>query len=373
MLKLKLSAYLELLAKAYDDNGNLPGQRDALKTTTGQRIRARMVNDIVAGAVLPPVVVGVVLKQDDFVAFKNASSKDPKQLFSSDALAQLSIIDGMQRTTALLEASKAEASLLETEIRVEFWVTSSSRALVYRMLVLNTGQVPWTIARQLEVVYKPLLVEAKEKVSGLERIMTSEKPGRRVNAGEFAGDKIIELYMAYTLRKPIVDTKEQLSDEFSRLDFVENVGDVGFQDTFFNALENLAQIDKAFSKFSPKTDDRFSRGRHIFDAQPASIGFVVAEGQAVMGRPGGLSRTIGEKLKASETIAESARAFAVRVEGMDEDGVGEFLKLDVLREVMNKRVGQVGRYERSVFLEAFQVLIKENFDVPNMEQCWRAY
>jgi hypothetical protein len=52
--------------------------------------------------------------------------------------------------------------------------------------------------------------------------------------------------------------------------------------------------------------------------------------------------------------------------------LGEFLKLDVLSEVLDRKVGQVGRYERTVFNEAFKVLIDEEFNVPNMEPCWRA-
>jgi hypothetical protein len=57
---------------------------------------------------------------------------------------------------------------------------------------------------------------------------------------------------------------------------------------------------------------------------------------------------------------------------MDPAQLGSFLKTDVLEEVLNKRVGQVGRYERGLFFEAFKVLIEEQFDVVNLEQCWRA-
>ena len=39
---------------------------------------------------------------------------------------------------------------------------------MYRMLVLNTGQVPWTIRRQLEVVYGSLLKTIKNSVPEIE-------------------------------------------------------------------------------------------------------------------------------------------------------------------------------------------------------------
>lgn len=49
----------------------------------------------------------------------------------------------------------------------EFWLAKSVRALVYRMLVLNTGQVPWTLSRQLGVVFEPLHQMSWETSSGL--------------------------------------------------------------------------------------------------------------------------------------------------------------------------------------------------------------
>jgi hypothetical protein len=61
-----------------------------------------------------------------------------------------------------------------------------------------------------------------------------------------------------------------------------------------------------------------------------------------------------------------------RLKKLDEAHLMEFLRLDVLNEVVDRKVGQVGRYERGVFSEAFKVLIDESFDVPSLEPCWRA-
>jgi hypothetical protein len=52
--------------------------------------------------------------------------------------------------------------------------------------------------------------------------------------------------------------------------------------------------------------------------------------------------------------------------------VGSFLALDILSDVLQKRVGQVGRYERTVYFDAFKVLVEEHFDLQTMEPCWRA-
>ena len=37
----------------------------------------------------------------------------------------------------------------ESKLRIELWVTSKANNLIYRMLVLNTGQISWTLKKQL--------------------------------------------------------------------------------------------------------------------------------------------------------------------------------------------------------------------------------
>lgn len=368
---MSVGNYLDLVRPAHSARGALSGQRDTLKTTTAKRIRDRMVSDIRRGAVLPPVVIGAVVDDLLFSTFPNEQAASPEDILPTDVRRQLSIIDGMQRTAALSEAASIDANVLNHRMRVEFWITRSVRTMVYRMLVLNTGQVPWTLARQLSVVFSPLLNEIQSKVPEINRMFTPDKPGRRVNAGEFSSDAIVELYIAFSLRKTNIDAKEALSDEFSRLDFVENLSDGGFQDQFYNTLSLLTAIDRAFSRFDPGSNAKFSKGRNIFDSQPARIGFAVAVAQYVIGRPG-MDRPPEERAERMGIIDSGARQLVSRVNGMTEEEVGAFLKLDVLAETLDRRVGQVGRYERGVYSEGFQVLIDEKFELSTMEPCWRA-
>lgn len=367
-----IGEYLELVSDAHQNQGSISGQRSTLATTTAKRIRSRMVSDITQGAVLPPVVIGIVVSEDQFKDLDPEHDFDASSFISVGDAQQISIIDGMQRTTALIEAESSEESVRDRSLRVEFWVTTSVRAMVYRMLVLNTGQVPWTINRQLTVVYAPLLSELESKVPQIDKLITTDNPGRRVAAAQYRTDSLVELYIAFSLRKTIVDTREQVSDEFSRLDFVDNVADQDFQDQFYSALSMLAKLDRSFTRFEdPAIESRLSRGRHIFDSQPARIGFMVAVGVAVLGRPGA-NRTPEERSERITRLTESEDALIENLDKMSTDALGDFLRLDVLREVLDKRVGQVGRYERSVYGEAFKVLIEENFTLQNMEQCWRA-
>lgn len=368
---MPVGEYLELVREAHAAKGGLSGQRDALKTTTAKRIRARMVNDIRRGAVLPPVVIGAVLSDEDFNKLPDANAASVVDIIPQETRSELAIIDGMQRTTALLEAAEADKTVLNRRMRVEFWITRSVRTMVYRMLVLNTGQVPWTLSRQLSVVFAPLLSEMRSNIPDLSRIFTPDNPGRRVAAGEYGSDALVELYLSFSLRKTNVDTKEALSDEFSRLDFVENLSDAAFQTQFYGTISVLALLDKSFDRYDSNTSARFARGRNVFDGQPARIGFVVAVAQHVLGRPG-LDRNHDERVSRMTVLQQQAERLVKKLDAQSPEEVGRFLALDVLNETLDRRVGQVGRYERGVFFDAFQVLIEESFDLPNMEPCWRA-
>ncbi len=368
---IEVGEYLDLITETHAAQGALTGQRDVLTTTTAKRIRDRMVADLKLGAVLPPVVIGATLDDETYAALPINGAASIGEVLPNDQNRVLSIIDGMQRTKALIDAAAEDATMRKRHLRVEFWLTSNVRAMIYRMLVLNTGQVPWTLARQLSVVFAPLVEETIKKVPDIEKLASPDRPGRRVRAAQYSTSDVVELYIAFSTRKTSTDTREAVSDEFSRLDFVDNLAQPDFQEHFYEALGLMVRLDKVFSRYDSDEQGRFSKGRNIFDAQPARIGFIVSVGTRVLGRPGA-NRSIEERSQRIKALGSAASGLVRRIDKLDKEALGHFLKLDVLREILDKRVGQVGRYERAVFADAFKVLIEEDFSVSDLEQCWRA-
>lgn len=331
-----------------------------------------MIADIQAGALLPPVVIGLVV--DDRTYALCGSSKLDAQADFLNAVRKhpISIIDGMQRTASLMDAALSDSTVKSRLMRVEFWVAKSARSMIYRMLVLNTGQVPWNLARQLTVVYAPLLHEVEQRASNVVKIFKPDDRKRRVAAGQYASNDLVELYLAFSLRKLNIDARESLSEEFSRLDLVENVSNSGFQDLFYAMLSTMGELDIAFER-SGKSGLRFASGKAIFGSQPARIGFTVAIAIATLGRPGS-DNPPAVREKQMEMISRQAATLTKRLAKLDAGSVSEFLKLDMLSELLDTtgKVGQVGRHERNFFFEAFKVLIEEKFKVHSMEPCWRA-
>lgn len=367
---MKIGDYIALVSNAHANQGGIAGQRDVLKTTTAKRIRTRMVNDIRAGALLPPVVIGAVVTEEEFRSLPKETATAVTGFLPPET-ASLSIIDGMQRTGAMIEAVDADKGVLEHSVRVEFWLAQSVRAMIYRMLVLNTGQVPWTLGRQLSVVYAPLLKEVTDNVTVLDKIFTPNSPGRRRGPAQYSSDVLVELYLAFSLRKTNTEAKEALSEEFSRLDFVENVSEANFQTHFYHALALMSQLDVVFSKYETTASARMSKGRNVFDSQPARIGFMAAVAQHALGRPG-LDRDPEDRDARMAEIIKDGTKLVMRLTDEKPEEVGRFLALDILTDVLQKRVGQVGRFERTVYFDAFKVLVEEHFDLQTMEPCWRA-
>lgn len=218
LVEFDVNDYLELAEKAYQSRGGIRHQRDALKTTTAKRIRARLVEDLRKGAVIPPLVIGIVLSAEDWQTITDITQAEQVKALLKNYYEDLSIIDGMQRTTALKEALALDSDVGSHQIRVEAWIAKGTESLIYRMLVLNTGQVPWNLKQQLEVVYAPLVKTISHKVT-FKRLLSGSD--RRWRGGEFKTDSLIESYIAFGLRRTEVDTQESLADEFSRLDIAE--------------------------------------------------------------------------------------------------------------------------------------------------------
>ncbi len=365
-------SYLNIVEKAYKDKGGIRGQRDPLKTSSAIRIRKRMIDDLKNGAVIPPIVIGIVIDEDKFQDIEKMNEADFSNFILQLEKNQISIIDGMQRTTALTEIE----DLKSYKLRVEYWISTNINSLIYRMLVLNTGQVPWNIRRQVEVVFDSLIEELKTKITstGFQIHKTDDKK-RRVRSGVFQADQIIELYLVFGARKENINRQEKLADEFARLDFIEATSNYQFTDIFSDVLNILIQFDLVFEKFEGNNiDGRFQIGKDLFSSEPAQAGLIASFAIKIMGRPGSPEKSIEMQQEKLTEIKASAGILLQRLGAMNSQQMGEFLDFETLNSVIGgKTSGAVGDFERSVFLKAFETLINEEFRVDSMTVCWRSH
>jgi hypothetical protein len=388
LASMEVGEYLSIAQEAYSQRGGIKHQRDALKTTSARRIRSRLVEDLKSGAIIPPIVIGLVITEFD-ASEQIKSGQDIVTLLSANQRS-LSIIDGMQRTTALLEATDS-APIGEKVLRVEIWIAESADSLIYRMLVLNTGQIPWNLKQQLNVVFEPLIQAIESKIS-FSRIL-KRKDGRverRWNGGEFAAEDLVEAYIAFGLRRTEVDTQEHLADEFSRLDMADALTTRKYDHYFYPVVQIMVDLDIAISNFNPEKQGEsqdenymdglssrslkktYTRGRNIFDTQPARVGFIVAAAASILGRIGMDKAEVDSNANLANFQISCSRMID-RTSNFSGHEMEEFLALGVLSEVLSRRPSSaVGRWERNFFENAFKILFEVNFEVPTLETCWRA-
>ena len=305
------------------------------------------------------------------IAAANTSQEVLKILqgLSSD---DISIIDGMQRTTALREASAINPEVLEQEVRVEVWSTQRIGSLIYRMLILNTGQVPWEIARQLETVYSQLVRVVKDRAANGVEIFSKDEVKRRRSPGKYQASTIVRLFLAFSSRRAEFDLKDRVAEDFARLDAIESSAHEEFVDYFIRTFNLLVKLDFALGKHEQATDTgnvRISSGKEFFSNEPALTGFFVATAIHLFDAPGFKIdwTTTEEKMTAVERVVS---ALTDRLAGMPLQELDSFLELETLNDRLNQRSGQVGRFEKDLFVRAFGTMLNRGDELPDMTPCW---
>ncbi|NDC38344.1 MAG: hypothetical protein EBZ48_09870 [Proteobacteria bacterium] len=368
--------YLDLVNKVYRENGGIAGQRAPLKTKTGITIRKRMIDDIRRGAILPPIVIGAVVDDDVFTRARACASNDEfSALLRGLPTTSLSIIDGMQRTTALETAlNDGHSDQISSTIRVDLWLATSLDSLVYRMLVLNTGQVPWDIKRQLETIYKQVLQVIEKDLPSVDVFNIDDKE-RRSSAGQYRSTRIVELFLAFTSRKPHIEIKEKVAEDFARMDATEATANESTLPAFVDTMKLLAELDRALAMTSTPDEfisesTRFKDGKDIFTSAPASIAFAAAAAQHLLGKPG-YPFEFADLESRLHSLKASVSTIARKI---DEDATkSEFVDYLTLNEKVSARSGRIGEYEREFFLRAFQHMIAYADELENLTPCWSAY
>lgn len=374
LVSMNLAEYKEIVYSSYTQGGNLEGQRGIIRrSSVASKIRKRMNDDFVAGAIFPHVVIGVLTSPEDFLSLKNGNKEFSPGTYAYDSI---SIIDGMQRSGIYFSNYDGNE---DREIRVEFWVSDKTVKLLYRMLVLNTGQVPWNTRRQVEVIFgglsKSIIEYTLKKNADLQsclEIISVDDGKRRTQACKYHKSTMIELYLGFNTRKVKVDVGDELADEFQRFDMMESIEkDCNFE-LFVDAFSYLCKMDLAFSNSASTAENgQFKEGKDIFGSVPACLGFIVACAEFVMGKIPVERREEDKRNKNEKLNCQINKAIAMIQNNQDKD----FLMLESLNDVIEQLPkNRIGDEMRSTFKQIFSELLKydELDEINSMEAFWRS-
>lgn len=376
LTNMPLKEYKELAQDSFAANGNFEGQRGVItKSAVAARIRKRMQEDFCRGAIFPQVVLGI---QSDFNfcgKLQEGMEYDSKEIFSGCII---SIIDGMQRSNIYFKNFEGNE---DRKIRVEFWVAENSEKLLYRMLVLNTGQTPWNTRRQIEVIYGNLsrnienelyrnYPELKDKID----IYGIDDGKYRTQAGRYHKSSIIELYLGFSIRNVKINVTDELAEEYQRFDMMESIDKRDSFDNFICILGMMCKLDLAFSKYCKKSavQGQFGEGKDVFGSSTANVGFVVASAEYIMGKIS-VERTEEVVAKKKERYQKQMNSILMELEKnvrVNED----YLSLDILNtRCLGLPKTRIGDEMRLLFKDAFMGMLKYDDieEVSSLEDFWR--
>lgn len=391
---MTLREYKEFVEDAFNKKGNIMGQRDVIaRSAVASKIRTRMSDDFKKGAVFPQVVIGLLVNNFIFEKFEKFDRKGENKEIIDFILGLdkncVSIIDGIQRTNIYFENYFGNE---DRPIRVEFYVTNVMPKLLYRMLVLNTGQVPWNTRRQLEVIFshlsKSILDSVKEKEPDLVNKITInsiDAKKRRTQSGILNKSTLIEMYLSFNTRNVKVDLSNEIAEEFQRFDMLESVEKMENFDLFIDVFIIFCELDITLGKYgisSNNTEEEYAtdyinpksqikNGKEFFTNIPIIMGFVVACAEYILGAVT-VDRTIDNK---KQKLSVVKRQFEFIINKLNSDGSIDFMDFNTLNSVISSlsKRGNIGENQRKYFKDAFTTIIKydELSELSTLASCWR--
>jgi hypothetical protein len=386
LTEMELNDYIHITSKAFEKDGNLEGQRGVInRSSSASKIRDRMFKDFKMGAVFPPVVIGVLISEDEFSNIKSSDIKDIQiefsKLLTGYEFDNISIIDGVQRSNVYKSNLHGNEN---REIRVEYWITTNITSLLYRMLVLNTGQVPWNVRRQVEVVYKPLLTSIETRLinkypefNGKIKFFDVNSNGKRTNSGEYHKNQIVELFLSYNLRTEKVDVQTQLAEDFQKIDMMEALQNEESIDTFVDIFARLCELDLALGEVSEElafVPGKFMDGKSLFSSHPVRIGYIVAATNLIIGKIG-RDKSQKQSEKAMGLFSTNTHSLISKIQSLKQspEEIKQYLAFDILNELLLALPkSKVGDAERSGFKNVFTELLQEEDDIQSLLPYWRS-
>lgn len=147
LIEMSIEEYLNIARKIINNNEY---QRNRVRSSLS--IYSLLRNDLKKLCTMPTIVLAF---KDEGIAY------DEGEEVFVNFVDNLMIMDGLQRTYSLIdvynELAKENTMLLERfknhKIRVEVYMGISRTGILYRMLTLNTGQIPMSKRHEIEILY----------------------------------------------------------------------------------------------------------------------------------------------------------------------------------------------------------------------------
>lgn len=351
--------YAQILVKEYfdliGDNYNKFQLQRKKETHRGYK---RLKEDLEEGALLPGITLAIEpSKAKEFIPLIDKKEKDKISKKMESIKDSIYILDGLQRTHKIKELIESKITFkAQQKLLLEIWVEPEITHLVYRLIVLNSGQKPMSMRHQIELLFTTMRTTLIREIPTLE-ILVENKEDKRTKASQFPFERLVTAYYSFLTKSPEVDKSTIVSQKIVEEKIMDETEEY-LSDSFNSFKEYLKQyckLDEELFRICNNTDLKSFRN-WFADANVINSFFSSV---------GKLHESKAKRIdKAIITLIEKLKSAS---KGEDIIKLGEYKK--IREEVADPKKYNVGFATRLLLSKSFDEYFRDEGD-RTLHECW---
>lgn len=352
--------YLTIVGKDFEEF-NLQRRREKHKNYD------RLKEDIKAGTVLPGITLAVKPEFLDNVI--DSFNNNPDDLVNHlSAPGSANILDGLQRTYILndLKTNDNFDFKEEQKLLLEFWLEKDIQNIIYRMIVLNSGQKAMSIQHQIDLLFISLKSIIESKLPQGIELYSERDNSRRTQPNKYPLSQLAVSYHCFITKNHEQDQNSLIAkfQDDGVLDSSKEILNQQFQQ-FLQYFSFFTEIDKvAWEKYKnqsidineTETNGHSNSYKDWLANDSAMFAFFAVLGSL---QSTSLEGRIEKALNAlKEIVSEENDPFEL-------DFYHEVIKPEISRKRAN-----IGANTRKVIASMFKEFIRNEGEQP-IKECWR--
>ena len=205
----------------------------------------RLKEDLKKGALLPAITLAIEFSQNEkyIDLIETEKFSDIEKLLNSGE--EIYILDGLQRSYIVKDLQSENVQLKDGQkLLLEIWFEKNINHLIYRLIVLNSGQRPMSMRHQVELLFMTLKNSLSQDIKGLDLYI--ERDGAvRSKAKKFAFDRIVNAYYSFLTKSPETDRDNLVVKKLNEDDILSST-ETELNDNYMSFkkyLEKYCQLD----------------------------------------------------------------------------------------------------------------------------------
>jgi hypothetical protein len=350
--QISIPEYLKLVGENFDEFG-IQRKRESHKGYE------RLKKDIKAGALIPPITLALkptLVKR----ILPLVNSENTEQLHKKLSLpSNVYILDGLQRTHIMYDLKTEGTSFKDNQkLLLEFWFEEDMGNLIYRLIVLNSGQKPMSMRHQIELLFMTMQDKLKKDIPGLE--MYNERDLKvRNGAKKFPFERIVTGYHSFLNESPEIDKGKLIVEKLDsgRIITDQELVILKRYNDYTNYLIDYLKIDTESYRVYEKYKE-FSGAKNWLAEENVVNAFFAAIG--ILDSVPEFKPRIKKAFKHLLTALKKAKP------GDDPFALKSF---DLIRESFNPKQFNIGFITRKTIMSCFQEYIR-NEGLLSFKKCW---